>query len=276
MIQKVGVNPVLYSGNSPVLLKQENSQDNKPREFDSNFYVDKKGASAIKAKYFVASKYPAERKPISFDEYMEGLKRVPGQDYDVTLKGENGSKGAIISIYYKRGDVEISKNHHWINGLGSENYNGGFETMNFKDPSKPTIMTAYDKYQKPEWISYSYDSNIEKHLDLLPKDISLKTTPGNYEEYLKSNNIDYIKQITSFSGDKSHSVKFIINEKSKRREIDFYDSVTVGYSSISNTEKTFDKTGKEIDKISTEITLNDGKPRAIQVTVFHPEVKILQ
>ena len=152
MLQKVSVNRVFFKGNSPVLLKQENSQDNKPREFDSNFYVDKKGASAIKAKYFVASKYPAERKPISFDEYMEGLKRVPGQDYDVTLKGENGSKGAIISIYYKRGDVEISKNHHWINGLGSENYNGGFETMNFKDPSKPTIMTAYDKYQKPEWI----------------------------------------------------------------------------------------------------------------------------
>ena len=112
MLQKASVNRVFFKGNSPVLLKQENSQDNKPREFDSNFYVDKKGASAIRAKYFVASKYPAERKPISFDEYMEGLKRVPGQDYDVTLKGENGSKGAIIAIYYKRGDVEISKNHH--------------------------------------------------------------------------------------------------------------------------------------------------------------------
>ena len=213
MIQKVQINPVFFRGNETVKTNNTATFDNTPREFNSNFYVDKKGADAIKAMNFQPAKaFVAPPKPLSLDDYIISIEKegVPGQDYDVTIMGQNASKGARVYVYHERNGYRYEKCAHWIGGTGAENFDGMFETIEPMrgNETKPRIMISFDKNFQPKWMTETY-INVENHLDLLPKNISPNSTPDNYEKYLNDNHIFFSKSVVSFSDDKdAESIKF--------------------------------------------------------------------
>jgi len=173
-------------------LKSQNASnpiDNQPRNFDSNFYIDKKGAEAIKSKNFVANPIDIN-KPISMNDYVNKLTKaglIEDKDFKIIKDSENGGG----SIYITKGQEKLFKVVRWYNGNQVENYDG------YEDHSYPInkddlseIICQYDSEGYLEEKTLQYD-NPDKHKDLFPENIDITTSSEEYVKMLDSKNIKY-------------------------------------------------------------------------------------
>lgn len=190
MIEKLNnLNGVAFRGYSTVSQNFSNPIDNQPREFNSDFYVDKKGAEAIKVRSFVANPLDIN-KPISMNDYKNQLIKaglVENKDFDIINDNEDGGG----SIFVTKGREEPIKAVHWHNGKGSENYAGYKDCFYPKNQGDLTKFSYYcDENGVVEEIRKRY-SNPEAHMDLFPENMTINTTPEEYTKLLEKQGIKY-------------------------------------------------------------------------------------
>lgn len=182
-------NSISFKNVDSNFLKISTPIDNQPREFDSKFYVDKKGAEAIKSKNFVANPIDIN-KPISMNDYVNKLTKaglIEGKDFEIIKDPENSGG----SIYITKGQEKLFKVVRWHNGNQAENYSG------YEDHSYPInkndlseIICQYDSEGYLEEKTLQYD-NPDKHKDLFPENIDITTSSEEYVKMLDSKNIKY-------------------------------------------------------------------------------------
>jgi len=192
MIQKINFNPIAFRGYSSSLNEVSNPIDNQPREFNSDFYVDKNGADAIKARNFVNN--PTEiNKPIAYDDYVKQLKNanlIENRDYVLEEYTVDGETGFYVRIIRNGNQDKTYKTVFWANGKDVNNF-GGYEDTAFPiNNNEPTIYTRYDKEGILESNTLEYD-NPDEHKDLFPENIDINTTSDEYIKWLDSKNIKY-------------------------------------------------------------------------------------
>ena len=182
--------------------------DNKPREYNSEFYIDQKGAEALKLKSFVANPLEID-KPIAFDDYMKKLNKaglVEDRDYNVY----NYSDGSV-SLFLRK-----SKAHatviRWEGGKGIDNYACHEEQFYSEKNGKETLLSMeYNRDGILNTIEETY-YNIEKHKDLLPENIDINTKPDDYIKTLEQKNI-------KFEVDKDNSWTMIVEFDKNNRPV---------------------------------------------------------
>ena len=181
------INSAAFRGYNAQAGNVTNPIDNKPRDFSSDFYIDSKGAEALKANCVISN--PLDIcKPISADDYKSKLIKsgmVEGKDYDIIPK-ENG--GTSIFVEKKDGS---SKAVFWSGGNGTENFDG-YQDI-YRPANRPdideTVMT-YDKNNILEIKETRYRNAME-HKELFPENIDLDTTAKDYVDILNKNNINF-------------------------------------------------------------------------------------
>ena len=165
-----------------------NPIDNKPREFDKDFYIDSKGAEAIKANCFVSSPLTIT-KPVSMNDYKSKLDHagmIEGKDFDIIKRDDGGA-----SIFVENKDGNSSKAIFWSGGTEADNFDG------YQDVSRPinrpdideTVLT-YDRNNILEMKETRYRNALE-HKELFPQNINIDTTAKDYVQILEKNNANF-------------------------------------------------------------------------------------
>lgn len=224
MIQKINLNPIVFKSYKSTHNENSNENDNQQREFNSEFYVDKKVAEAIKAKNFVSN--PAEiDKPLSYDDYIKQLKNanlVENKDYEVNEYETNEYKRYYVDII-KSGNTEPYKTVYWHNGKGVENYDGYENYLYPMTKNQPTIYLRYDRDGILEDTIKEY-SNPDAHKDLYPEDIDINTTPKEYVKILDSKNIKYyVKKVATENDEVSTYIYELDNDGNERKIVTFVE-----------------------------------------------------
>jgi hypothetical protein len=190
MIDKININPMVFKNYSSNLNGESNPIDNKSKNFNFDFYVDKDGAEAIKIRNFVNNPLDISC-PISLNDYKRQLINaglVEDKDFSVI----NNSNGG--TIYIRKGEELPRKIVHWHNGNGgtdADNYSGYENCIYPKNQGDLTqIAYSYDKNGVLEKVTHYY-SNPDIHSDLLPSNININTTPEEYINSLDKQNIQY-------------------------------------------------------------------------------------
>lgn len=190
MTCKVGVNPIVFKSYSSISNRASNPIDNKPRDFNSKFYVDKNGAEAVKVRNFVNNPLSISS-PISLNSYKRQLINaglVEEKDFSVIKNSDGGS------IYIRSGEELPRKVVRWHDGNGgtdADNYSGYEDHIYPKNQGDlREIEYSYDKNGLLEEVIHYY-SDPDKHVDLLPANISINSTPEEYIKLLDKQNIPY-------------------------------------------------------------------------------------
>lgn len=210
MIEKIKMNPVVFKSYSSASNVVTNPIDNKPREFNPDFYIDKNGAEAIKAANFVANPLDIN-KPISMKDYKNKLINaglVENKDFDVISSPEYGG-GAI---FITRGYDKPIKTVFWDDGLGAENYSGYEDIFYPKNQGDiAEVRYIYDEKNILNEKTMVY-ANPDAHKDLFPENIDINTTPEDYIKVLKQNGIKY--DVSTEKDDATKEIRTIVNEYS--------------------------------------------------------------
>lgn len=194
MIEKIHYNPIAFKSYNSISNDVSNPIDNKPREFSSDFYVDKNGADAIKVRNFVAN--PTEiNKPISYNNYVKQLQNanlVENKDYVLDeYDVGNGRKDYCVTIIRNGNDDKPYKIVSWNNGNEIENYNGYEDIFYPIGNNQPnTTYYSYDKENLLDSKVFRYE-NPKMHKELFPENIDINTTSEEYTKMLDSKNIKY-------------------------------------------------------------------------------------
>ena len=227
MIEKVNINPTAFKSYSYISNSISNPIDNRPREFNSNFYVDKAGAEAIKVKNFVEN--PTEiRKPISYEDYIKQLKNanlVENKDYILNeYDNTNGSKDYSVTIMRNGNNEKPYKIVFWNNGKNLENYNGYQDNVYpIKNNQPNTIIFGYDAKGYLERKISQYE-NPDMHKDLFPENIDINTTSQEYINILKQKNIKYDVNTNTLEDDGTITSIHELNDEGKEiKAITFFE-----------------------------------------------------
>lgn len=216
------LNSIHFKSASMNFQNISNPIDNQPRNFDTNFYVDKKGAEAIKSKNFVAN--PIEiQKPMSMENYINKLTRaglVKNKDFEVFKHSEDGGG----SIYITKGQEKLFKVVRWDDGNGIENY-AGYENytypINQEDLSEIVYSYDSDGYLEEKRMEYS---NPDAHKDLFPKNIDITTSSDEYVRMLDSKNVKYEIDKTAVDNQGTMTLIWEFNNENRvEKEVTFFE-----------------------------------------------------
>lgn len=215
-------NSISFKNVDSNFLKISTPIDNQPRNFDSNFYIDKKGAEAIKSKNFVANPIDIN-KPMSMDDYINKLTRaglVENKDFEVIKDRENGGG----SIYITKGQEKLFKVVRWHDGNSTENYNGYEDhTYPINQGDLSEIVYSYDSdgYLEDKRMEYS---NPDAHKDLFPDNIDITTSSDEYARMLGSKNIKHKIDKTKVDNQGvMTSIQEYNNENREEKSVTFFE-----------------------------------------------------
>lgn len=186
MSQINSVNPIAFKSYAVQSGNVTNPIDNKPREFNSEFYIDAKGAEALKSQ-FIPLNSTSNNKAVGLQNYIENLVNsgmVEGKDFEV-YKNEDG---ANISLFDKNN--RPIKFMYWDKGIAAENFGGYRDVEYFQDSDVSEIRTEYDKDGKIVVKEKVY-KNAENHKDLFPQGIDMNTTAKEYIKTLNDKNANF-------------------------------------------------------------------------------------
>ncbi len=222
MIEKISFNPIAFKSYDSTPNVASNPIDNQPRDFNSDFYIDKKGVEAIKAKTFVANPIDID-KPISMNDYVNKLTKaglIEGKDFEIIKDSKNGGG----SIYITKGQEKLFKVVHWNEGSDIKNYDGYenfFYPINKEDLSKIAYRYDSEGYLEEKWMEYN---NPDIHKNLFPENIDITTTSEEYLKMLDSKNIKYDIEKTPVENQGTMtSIWELNNENQVEKEVTFFE-----------------------------------------------------
>ena len=187
MINKIQINPIIFRGYDVSPVRVTNPIDNKPREFNSDFYIDKNGAEAIKS-YNIVSNGTEIKQPISFNDYVNQLERA-GLKKDYDFNAFVNENEASVYVYNSDGHYPI-KIVRWFDGNDANAYTGYEDIIYPKTDDIANVSKRYNKNGIMDEKTIAYN-NPNAHKNLFPYGIDENSTPESYTNYLKQNGIHY-------------------------------------------------------------------------------------
>lgn len=142
-------------------------------------------------------------------DWFEAQGKVMGEDFDIDSTCTMGN--TLVTLKNKKGDEELVI--HYDDG----NYSSwsGYELMEYKD-GKPSQIIFRNQDNKINMTTKVFDKNDPIVENLVSENVSFNTTPQEYEQYLKDNNIKYNIE---YSGeeDNNRSVNINIFDENEKR-----------------------------------------------------------
>lgn len=227
MLQKVQFNQASFKGYSSNVVDKVVIADNKTREYNGNFYLDKDAAIAMRAASLVAN--PVDiHKLISYDDYLKQLKNaglVENKDYTLNeYEYGNGNKEYEIILIKNNDTDKPYKIVSWSNGKGLENYNGYQNNLYPIKEGQPLISLNYDVNGDLESKISQYENVDSK--DFLPTGIDIATTSQEYINKLEAKGIKYeVSRNSDLENETTVTIREFEkgNEEKEVREITFIE-----------------------------------------------------
>ena len=193
--------------NSPTISDTENRTQHSSQE-----YMTSQVSSASRAyglSFVNHNKTIPQMSLSNMVDWFEAQGKVMGKDFDIDSTGTIGN--TRLSLKNKKGDEELVI--HYDDG----NYSSWncYELTEYKD-GKPYQMIFRNKDNKINMTTKIFDKNDPIVKKLVSENLSYNTTPQEYEQYLKDNNIKYNIE---YSGeeDNNRSVNINIFDENEKR-----------------------------------------------------------
>lgn len=142
-------------------------------------------------------------------EWLESQGKVMGEDFDIDSTCTMGN--VLLTLKNKQGKEELII--HYDDG----NYSAWncYELIEYKN-DKPYQMTCRNKDNKVNMTTKIYDRNNSVAENFVDENLTYNTTPQEYEQYLKENNIKYDIEYSG-NEDNNRSVNIDIYDKNGKR-----------------------------------------------------------
>ena len=188
--------------------------------------------------------------------WLESQGKVMGKDFDIDSTCTMGN--TLLTLKNKKGDEELVI-HYDGNNYSSWNC---YELTEYKD-GKPSQMIFRNKDNKINMTTKVFDKNDPIVENLVNEKISYDTTPQEYEQYLKDNNIKYNIE---YSGeeDNNRSVFIrILDDNGKRT-----DGLWFYYGDKKFDEHCYWLARSNYNENNEETRRIDFNPNTIEVTTY--------
>ena len=189
-------------------------------------------------------------------DWLESQGKVMGKDFDIDSTCTMGN--ALVTLKNKNGENELTIHYDG----GNHSAWSCYELTEYKD-NKPYQVTYRNQDNKIDMTTKVFDKNDPVVENLVNENISYDTTPQEYEQYLKDNNIKYNIE---YSGeeDNNRSVFIrILDDKGKRT-----DGLWFFYGNKKFDEHCYWLARSNYNENNEETRRIDFNPNTIEVTTY--------